>query len=460
MHKGGTFAWLLVAAAAMLVLPASVVAQHGTPEPPAAPPTPVPSSEEIQRQREEAERQRLEYLGEKARVDAINERVRRYNQLMKEIPFEPVPGTQNMVQVYVDGHDIRDVAQKIYSVADEATPAGFSSKYWPMVLYLNRGKDYDGGLPLYGKLDPQYPENNVAVFPNVRKQGYKAVVSQIANEDSSLGLQLTAPAVLAYRKRLQDEVVRLASIGGAPPVPQLPASLPGENRQQLMRGLQAEPKDAYPARSKPVAPAGGTAVVAAADPVPVDRDAPLDPAPPAVALREGVNMLGSGYEGYNMEYKPSKLDLQPEIGAIAMLGGRSAEGNPATQPGAYLAFNQRLFDFLLLNESAFVAFAAGGAPSMNGGSLSAGLDVDVSMFNLAGMVGITGLRVVGETEVGPSYAARLRFPITDQVWFSGLYRWSNIEHFQVEERDAQGNLTVGRSGVTNASYIGLGVTLR
>ena len=447
MRWRSTRAWLRRGALlAALCLPATLAAQ-------------APTSEEIQRQREEAERQRREYRDEKARVDAINERVRRYRELMAEIPFEGVPGTSNLVQVYVNGHDIRDVAWKIYSIADEASSAGFSARYWPMVLYLNRAKDYDGGMPLYGRLDPQVPENNVAVFPNVRKQGYHAVVAEVANADSSLGLQLTAPVVLAYRKRLQDEVVRLAALGGnvrMPELPQLPP--PAETELRLaLTGVPTEPQEKYPPRR--VRATGSTQLVST-DPVAVDRAAPLDPAPPAWALRQGVNMLGPTYEGYNLEYKPSRLDLQPELGAIALMGGRNASGDAVTQPGAYLAFNQRFFGFLLANESAFVAFSASNAPVVNGGSLSAGLDIDLGPFNASGMVGLTGLRVVGETEVGPSYSGRLRLPVGEHVWLTGLYRWTNLTRFRVEERDAQGGLLVGRSGVLNASYFGLGVTLR
>jgi hypothetical protein len=446
MRWHSTSGWLrrITLVAVTIAVPATLSAQ-------------LPNSDEIQRQREEAERQRREYRDEKARVDAINERVRLYKELMRTIPFEPVSGTSNLVQVYVNGHDIRDVAWKIYSIADEASPAGFNARYWPMVLYLNRGKDYDGGLPLYGRLDPQYPDNNVAVFPNVRKQGYEAVVAEIANQDSSIALQLTAPAVLAYRKRLQDEVLRLASVGGAVPMPEYPPPLPAINKQPLLPGVQTEPLEKYPPRR--VTSASST-VLASTDPVAVDREAPLDPAPPAWALRQGINMLGPTYEGYNLEYKPSRLDLQPEVGLIALLGGRNAGGEAVTQPGAYLAFNQRFFDFLLVNESAFVAFSASNAPVVNGGSLSAGLDIDLGILNAAGMVGITGLRVVGETEVGPSYSGRLRFPVGEHVWLTGLYRWSDLTQFRVEERDAQGNLLVGRSGVINASYFGLGVTLR
>lgn len=409
-----------------------------------------PSPEEIQRQREEAERKRLEYSDEKSRVDHINERVNLYKQLMASIPFEPVPNTSNMVQVFMNGQDLREIAEKIYSVADAASPAGFISTYWPAVLYLNRAKDYDGGLPRYGKLDPQSPELNVALFPNVRKQGYSAIVAAIENADSSMALEMTAPVVLAYRKRLEEEVVMLAQRGGEVRLPVGPASLPGENHVALFRGTVDETKDQYPARKS-----SDPSLYVSGDPVPVDLVAALDPAPRALALQHGVNMLGPTYQGYNMEYKPGKVDLQPEVGVIAFLGGRNASGTPVTQPGTALGFNQRLFGFLLVNESAFVAFSASNAPVVNGGSLSGGLDINFKFFNLAGMLGYTAVRVVGHTETGPSYAGRLRIPMGDRMFASAQYRFSDIEHFRVI--DANG---VGRSGVTRASYIGLGFTLR
>ena len=147
MQRHSTSGWVrrAVLAAAALALPAALAAQ-------------APSSEEIQRQREESERQRREYLDEKARVDAINERVRQYKELMRTIPFEPVPGTSNLVQVYMNGHDLRDVATRIYNVSDDASPAGFNSAYWPEVLFLNRAKDYDTGVKKGRALIEQYQD--------------------------------------------------------------------------------------------------------------------------------------------------------------------------------------------------------------------------------------------------------------------------------------------------------------
>jgi len=418
-----------------------------------------PSPEEIQRQREEAERKRLEYVDEKSRVDHINERVALYKQLGASIPFEPVPNTSNMVQVFMNGQDLRDTAEKIYSVADAATPAGFSSSYWPTVLYLNRAKDYDGGLPRYGKLDPQSPELNVALFPNIRKQGYQAIVAAIENADSSMALEMTAPVVLEYRKRLEAEVVQLAARGGEVRLPESPASLPGENHGELFRGTVYETKDQYPPRKSAY-----PSLYVSTEPVPVDLVATLDPAPRAMALQHGVNMLGPDYQGYDLEYKPGKVELQPDIGAIAFMGGRNANGEAVTQPGVLLGFNQRLFGFMLLNESAFVAFEASGAPVVSAGSVSAGLDVNFKFFNLAALLGYTNLRVIGHNEDGPSYVGRLRVPMSPRVFGSAEFRYSNLEHFRTIDQVPNGDGTyhdgTHRTGVTNASYFALGITLR
>jgi hypothetical protein len=409
-----------------------------------------PNPEDIQQQREDAERKRLEFMDEKARVDHINERVRLYKELMASVPFEPVPNTSNMVQVFMNGHDLRDVASRLYDLADGSSPTGFAATYWPTVLYLNRAKDYDGGLPRYGKLDPQVPNESVALFPNIRKHGYIAVVAPIENADSAAALDMTTPVVLAYRRRLAEEVVQLAARGGDVWIASGPASLPDENHTRLFRGEPDSTREQYPPRKS-----SDPSQYVSLDPVPVERLAPLDPAPPAAALRQGINMLGPTYQGYNLQYQPSKLDLQPEVGVIALLGARTPTGRAVTEGGTYFAFNQRLFNSLLVNESAFVAFSSSEAPVVNGGSLSGGLDINFGPFNLAGMVGFTGLRVVGETKAGPSYAGRIRVPFGEHVMGSATLRVSNIEHFRVI--DAHG---VGRSGVTKASYIGLGLTFR
>jgi hypothetical protein len=420
-----------------------------------SPPTPPPTSEDIQRKREEEERERLKYEAEKARVDRINERVRQYKELMARIPFEPVPNTSNMVQVFMNGQDIHDIANKIYSVSDDASDAGFRSSYWPMVLFLNRAKDYDTGLPQYGRLDPQTPENNVALFPNVRKVGFKAVVAQIENADSSMALQMTAPVVLAYRKRLTEQVANLTSRAGDVPEATGPASMPGDLTVALFQGMQAEPKDTYPPRrlQQPAA-------LTSTDPVSVDRPAPLEPMPPAWSLRQGVNMLGPTYEGYNLQYKPDHFDMAPEFAPMAFMGGRDPQGNPRTQPGMHFGLNQRFFKFLLVNESAFVAFSAGDAPGVNGISANAGLDFNLSMFNLAGLVGVTGLNVIGDFEAGPNLTAKIKVPVGQHVQILGMGLFTNIKHLRIETTDAEGNVSGGQTGVVNASYMGVGVLLR
>jgi hypothetical protein len=329
-----------------------------------------------------------------------------------------------------------------------------------MVLFLNQASQYDGGLPRYGRLDPQNPETNVAVFPNIRKQDYVAVVAQITGQDSALALQLTTPVLAAYRQRLQEEVDRLAERGGEVYLVEGPASMPSETRVAMFTNMPAEPKEQYPPRRVTVQGTGGTKAFVSSDPVPVDRAAPLDPAPPAWSLRQGVNMLGPEYEGYNLTYQPDRIDLQPEVGPIVFMGGRDPFGNPRTQPGIALGLNQRFFGFLLANESAFVVWSAGDAPAINGVNLGAGLDFDVRGINLSGTVGITSLRVVGETATGLSFGGKLRFPLTQHVYVGALVRVSNIEKFRVEQRDASGELIAGRAGVTRASYAGITFLLR
>ncbi len=438
-RRGRSFGWLVFACGlATSFLPLS--GSHAQ----------APSSEEIQRQREEAEKRRREYLEQKSRVDRINAKVADYKRLMETVPFELVPGTTNLVQVYVNGHDVRDVARRIYSVSDGATDAGFARSYWPMFLALNHGKQYDGGVPLYGRLDPEYPDKNLAVFPNVRKQDFSAVVAGVTSQDSALALGITQEAVLAYRKRLVDDVERIAARGGTvQEVDPGPASLPAEARFAIFAGMPSETRSQYPPRRVTQSTVGPTSK----DSVLADRPAPLDPMPPAYALRQGINMLGPQYEGYNLQYTPERLSMQPEVGPIVFLGGRDPLGNPRTQPGVYFALNQRLFNFLLLNESAFVAFSAGDAPGVNGGSLSAGLDFDFGIVNIAGMIGLTGLRVVGETESGPSFAGRIRVPVTKSLLVGAHYRWSNLSHFRIEN-------PTPRTGVHKASYLGFGITLR
>lgn len=415
-----------------------------------------PSSEEIQRQREQSEQRRREYLEQKARVDRINAKVAEYKRLMEEVPFELFPGTTNLVQVYVNGHDVRDVARRIYNISDGATDSGFSNSYWPMFLALNHGKQYDGGVPLYGRLDPESPDKNIAVFPNVRKQEFSAVVATITSQDSALALGVTQEAVFAYRQRLIDDVERITAKGGAiQDVAPGPARLPAEVHYELFAGLPTETREQYPPRRE----VQSSTVYMSKDSVLAGRPAPLEPMPPAWALRQGINMLGPQYEGYNLKYTPEHLAMQPEVGPLVFLGGRDPLGNPRTQPGVYFGLNQRLFGFLLTSQSAFVVFRAGDAPGVNGGNLNVGLDVDFGIINLAGMVGLTAIRVVGETETGPSFAGRIRIPVTHAVLVGAHYRWSNLSHFRTESPDANGTV-IPRTGVNKASYIGFGITLR
>ena len=416
-----------------------------------------PTSEQIQRQREEAERRRLEYLDQKRRVDHINERVRAYKELMASVPFEAVPGTTNLAQVFVNGHDVRQVAHRLYFLADGADEQGFERYYWPMFQVLNQTSAYDPpGMPQYGRLDAGSPEINVAVFPNVRKQEFVAVVAQVTAADSALAVQMTTPVVAAYRQRLEELVQRGVADAGDVPPPTGPAWLDPEPRVELCRGMPTEPRAAYPKRHAPSA----TEVAAARESVvAVDQPVSLDPAPPAWSLRQGINMLGAQYEGYNLNYTPDKLDMQPEVGPILFMGGRDPEGQPRTQPGLHFGLSQRVFDFLLVNESAFVAFSAGKAPAVNGGSLSAGLDIDIGPFNVSGLAGVTLLHVVGRTASGLSLAGKARAPLAEHVSMGLVYRLTNIERFRVEERDSQGNLLIGRSGVTNAGYAGISFIL-
>jgi hypothetical protein len=415
-----------------------------------------PPSESIQKQREAMEREKLDYMDEKGRVEHINERVRRYKQLMASVPFELAPNTVDMVQVFVNGHDIHKIAWDLYSISDESSEQGFAQSYWPTVLYLNRAKDYDTGMPSYGKFDPSTPELNVALFPNVRKQGYRAVIAEISNQDSSAALAATAPVVLAYRKRLQEQVASMVGRGGEVQEITGPANVPAENHLPLFLGLQQDPAEQYPARR---AEAG--AALISTDPVVVDRPAPLDPSPPAWSLRQGVNMLGPNYQGYNVQYTPDKFDLAPEFAPIAFMGGRDPSGTPRTQPGLHFGLNQRFFNFLLVNESAFVAFSSGGAPSMNGGSLNGGVDFTLfKLFDVVAAAGASAVNVDSSFEFGPSFTGKLRTQVSSHVWVFGLGMYTPIDHLRIEYKDSSGKIIGGKTGVINASYFGLGVLLR
>ena len=126
-----------------------------------------------------------------------------------------------------------------------------------------------------------------------------------------------------------------------------------------------------------------------------------------------------------------------------------------TQPGFHFGLNQRFFGFLVTNECAFVAFSAGDAPSMNGGALNAGLDMNLSIVNLSALVGGAGVNVIGGFEFGPAYTAKVRVPVTPTVQIFGLYTYTNITKYRVE--DASGGHTgLGRRQAgANARHDGL-----
>ncbi len=294
----------------------------------------------------------------------------------------------------------------------------------------------------------------MAVFPNIRKRGLEAVVAQIDTTDILFGAQYSQPAVEYYRRRLRAEVERLAIEVGQPDPPTRGIQqMSGEARVALFMRLQDEPKDVYPPRRITDVTLLAAANRVERDPVNLENDIVLDPAPPAWALRQEITALGTDYQGYNVTYEPGNFQLQPEGGAMAFFGGRNPRGESATQPGVYFSFNQKLFHFLLLNQTAFAAFSASDAPSVNGGSLNGGLDIDFGPLNVAGMVGITAFNVVGETEVGSSVTGKLRFLVTPRLYLGGIFTISNAEVFQV-----QGNPP--RNGITNPGFAGVSLTVR
>ncbi|UCE03367.1 MAG: hypothetical protein JSW67_04025 [Candidatus Latescibacterota bacterium] len=414
----------------------------------------VPSSEEIQRNREEMESRKLQFLEEKARVEDFNVKVERYKELRENVPFSSVPGTTDLVKVYVNGHNVRGVAQDLYFLTNGASARGFRREYWPLFLRLNQAEKYDGGMPLYGPLDPERPEENVAVFPNVRKRGLEAIVADVDSTEHLAAIALTQPVVRAYERRLREEVAELVIAVGEPPAASGPARMSGERRVALFQHRQEEPRSEYPARRI----TDETRLAAASNveraPVPVALAVALDPAPPAWSLRQEVNMLGSEYEGYNVAYKPGNFQLLPEGGAMAFFGGRDPQGNAHTQPGIYFSFNQKIYHLLLLNQTAFAAFSSGDAPAVNGGTLNAGIDIGIGAFDLAGMIGYSAYNVVGETATGVSFTAELRYLVTSRVFIGGIFTRSNAEVFQVEDAEAK------RTGITKPGFVGLSVTIR
>lgn len=414
--------------------------------------TTPPLPEEIQRNREEMERKKLEYREEKARVDDLNRRVDEYKRLRETIPFTNVQGTSNLIQVYVNRHDVRQIARQLYDLTTNATPEGFERNYWRTFLFLNRADKYMGGMPQYGTFDPQHPEDNVAVFPNIRKRGLEAVVAEIATADTAWAMQLTAPVVEAYKKRLQERVMKTALEVGEPPPVVGPERMSGENVVPLFAKAATEPSSTYPARR--ITDETRLAAVQNTERPPVNVNQPisLEPAPPAWALQHEVTMLGPDYKGYNVEYQPGNFQLLPEGGAMAFFGGRDRFGNPRTQPGLYFGFNQRLWKLLLLNQTAFAAFSAGDAPAVNGGVLNAGVDLAVGPLSLAALVGYAAYNTVGKTDTGISFTGELRYLLAPRVYLGAIFTRSDVEIYQVPEEKL--------TGITKPGFAGFSLTVR
>jgi len=266
--------------------------------------TTQPLPEEIQRNREEMERKKLEYRDEKARVEDLNRRVDEYRRLRESIPFTNVQGTSNLIQVYVNRHDVRQIARQLYDLTTNSTPEGFEREYWRPFLFLNQADKYMGGMPQYGTFDPQHPENNVAIFPNIRKRGLEAVIAETATADTAWAMQLTSPVVEAYKLRLQERVLKTALEVGEPPEPIGPERMSGENVVPLFGKAQMEPSDTYPPRRITDETRLAAAQRTQRPPVYVYQEIALDPAPAAWALQQEVTMLGDDYQGYNVQYQP------------------------------------------------------------------------------------------------------------------------------------------------------------
>ena len=415
---------------------------------------PQPNPDEIQRQREDLERRRNEYKAEKSRVDDLNARVERYKKLRESIPFSAVPGTSNLVQVHVNRHDVEDVARQLYFLCTGATEEGFRRDYWRTFLVLNQGDKYPGGVPQYGTFDVQHPEENVAVFPNVRKRELSAVVAEIAMPDTAVALQLTTPVVQAYERRLRERVAKQSLEAGVPPTPTGPASMPGENSMPLLAAGAKEPRDTYPPRRITDEASLAAAGRMQRQPVPVEREIALDPAPPSWALGQEVTMLGTGYQGYDTTYEPGNFELLPEGGPVAFFGGRDPLGNPRTQPGLFFSFNQKLWHLLLLNEMAFAAFSAGDAPAVNGGSLNAGLDYEIGPVGAAALIGYAAFNTIGETDAGVSFTGKLRYALAQRVYLGAIYTISDAEIIQTETNGQK------RTGIIHPGFAGVSLTVR
>jgi len=417
-------------------------------------PAQQPLPDEIQRQREDMERRKLEYKEEKAVVDDLNARVERYKQLRESIPFSGVPGTSNLLQVHVNRHDVRDVARQLYFLTTDSTPEGFERDYWRTFLIINQGDKYPGGVPQYGTFDVSHPEENVAVFPNIRKRDLSAVVAELVTVDTAYAMQYTAPVVAAYERRLRERVVKESSEVGDPPAPTGPTSMPGVSTAALLTAGPKEPSPTYPPRRITDETSLAASGRVERQPVAVERSIALDPAPPAWALGQEVTMLGAGYQGYEAQYEPGNFELLPEGGVMAFFGGIDSQGNAANQAGLYFSFNQKLWHLLVLNEMAFAAFSSGGAPAVNGGSLGAGVDFETGPVGVTGLVGFSAFNTIGETDSGVSFTGKVRYAVAPRVSIGGIYMISDVEIFQAESNGQK------LTGITQPSFIGVNLTVR
>jgi hypothetical protein len=408
------------------------------------------SSEAIQKRREEIERDKQEYIREKVSAENFNKRVARYVALRDSIPFLTVPGTTNLVRVYVNRHDVKQIARDLYFLTDGATEEGFRRDYWHSFLVINQADRYAEKVPEYGALSADAPDDNIAVYVNIRKRGATATIPTLSAKDSALAKQLTDPAVRAHKKRLRELVEALALEAGDPPPATGPPPPSGDTRYALFRAHQGEPQDIWPPRRITDESSMMYAFAEERSDVDINEPLSLEPAPPSWALSHGMNMLGEDYQGYDATYEPKTFQLHPEVGAMGFYGVRDALGNPTTQPGLYLAFNQKLWNILLFNETAFAAFSKDTAPAVNGGLLNVGFDYDFRYFALAGMVGIAGYNVVGETTSSLAYTGRLEIPVSPTIYIGAIWMHS------------EASITRGTSevGLSSPGFIGVNLTIR
>jgi hypothetical protein len=370
--------------------------------------------------------------------------------LRDSIPFLTVPGTTNLVRVFVNRHDVKQIARELYFLTDGSTEAGFENGYWRDFLIINQADRYADQVVEYGPLDADAPDDNIAVFVNIRKQGSSAVIPTLTASDSALAKQLSDPAVRAHKRRLRELVEQLALEAGEPPPPIAPLAPSGATRFALFRQKQDEPQNIWPPRRITDESSMMYAFAAERSDVDITQATSLDPSPPAETLSRGLNMLGKDYQGYDTRYEPKTFQLYPEAGAMGFYGVRDATGTPMTTPGLYFSFNQKLWNILLFNETAFAAFSTDSAPSVNGGILNVGFDYDFRYFAVAGMAGIAGYNAVGETTSGLSYSGRIQVPLSRTVYIGGIWMHS----------EASVRRGTSRLGLSNPGFIGVNLTIR